>query len=95
MMTTDPGVLNGVPIHPQPKQSRPSLTCRKPAAACCNGHNQAPPPDHQLHPTRDNHGCLILTPHNQLSGILPVEWVDKDNGVAITSPHVRLDRMSQ
>ena len=79
MITTALRVLTGVHIHPQPRQSRSPLTCRKPAAACCNGHNQVPRPARQQLPTRDNHGCLILTPHNQVSGIPPVEPVDKDS----------------
>ena len=78
MITSALLVLTGVHIHPQPRQSRSPLTCRKPAAACCTGHNQVPRPAHLQHPTRVNPGCLLLTPHNQVSGIPPVERVDKD-----------------
>jgi hypothetical protein len=77
-MTAIHAIPPGAQSHPQPGQSWSSLTRRKPAAAYRNGHQQVLRPAPQQHPTRDNPGCLLLTPHNQVSGILPVERVDKD-----------------
>jgi len=78
MMHADPATPTGARTHPHPRQSWSSLSRRKPATACRNGHKQVPRPVPHQHPTRDNPGCLLLTPHNQVSGILPVEQFDKD-----------------
>lgn len=51
---------------------------RTPAPTSHNDHNH---PKHLVahhHPARDNLGCLLLSPHNHLSGITPVDAVDKD-----------------
>lgn len=78
MMAVCLSTATAAPDYPQPGQSWSSLSCRNPAAACHNDLKKVIRPQCQLLTTRDNLGCLFLTLCNQLSGILPVEQVDKD-----------------